>query len=210
MAQQQQLRNVDRKIWKEFAGSSFAVPKLHSKVYYFPFGHLEHSPITLNTQTLSLLRPFILCTVSSVDFLADPETDQIFAKLLLTPVLDSTIVVPVEASTEEDNGDDHVVSCAKTLTNSDANNGGAFSVPRACAKSIFPPLDLATPFPSQQLSVTDVCGVVWTFCLVYRGNPKRYLFTTGWSAFVDKKQLVGGDTIVFIKNSARKIFVGIR
>ncbi|XP_050908349.1 auxin response factor 17-like [Lathyrus oleraceus] len=96
------------------------------------------------------------------------------------------------------------------MTNSDANNGDAFSVPRACAKSIFPPLDLATPFPSQQLSVTDVCCVVWTFCLVYRGNPKRYLFTTGWSAFVDEKQLVSGDTIVFIKNSVVKIFVGIR
>ncbi|CAK8538282.1 unnamed protein product [Lathyrus sativus] len=230
MAEQQEYRNVAPRIWQECAGSSFTVPKLHSKVYYFPFGHLEHSPVTPTAQTLSLLRPFILCTVSCVDFLAHSETDQICAKLLLTPVVlpveatnegDDHVVLPVEATNEGDDhvvlpveatneGDDHVVSCAKTLSNSDANNGGAFSVPRACAKSIFPPLDLTTPLPSQELSVTDVCGVVWTFRHVYRGNPKRFLFTTGWSAFVDKKQLVCGDTLVFIKNSAVNIFVGIR
>ncbi|KAL5101893.1 hypothetical protein RYX36_006220 [Vicia faba] len=212
MAHQEQFRNVDPRIWQECAGSSFTVPKLHSKVYYFPIGHLEHSRITPNTQTLSLLThggPFILCTVSSVDFLADLETDQIFAKLLLTPVTDGSAVVPLEVINEEDNGD-HVVSYAKTISNSDANNGGGFSVPKACANSIFPPLDLTTPLPSQELSITDVCGVSWTIRHVSRGNPKRYLFSTGWSAFVDKKQLVGGDTLVFIKNSAEKIFVGIR
>ncbi|CAI8586278.1 unnamed protein product [Vicia faba] len=208
MASQQQFRNVDPTIWLEFAGDSFTIPKLHSKVYYFPIGHLEQCPKTPSTQAPSLFSPFIICTVSSVDLLADPETDQIFAKLLLTPVIDAT-VVPLEVINEEDNGD-HVVSCAKTLTISDANNGGAFSVPKACAKLIFPQLDLTTSLPSQELSVTDVCGVVWTFSHVYRGNPKRHLFTTGWSAFVDKKQLVGGDTLVFIKNSAGEIFVGIR
>ncbi|XP_058746576.1 auxin response factor 17-like [Vicia villosa] len=209
MALQQQLRNVDPNIWLQFARDSFTVPKLHSRVYYFPPGHLEHSPVTPTTQTLSLLRPFILCTVSSIDLLADPLTDQIFAKLLLTPVIDATVVPPVEAVNEEDNAD-HVVSSAKTLTTTDANNACGFSVPKACANSIFPPLDLTTPWPSQELSITDVCGVVWTFQHVYRGNPKRYLFTTGWSAFVNKKTLVGGDTLVFIKNSAGNIFVGIR
>ncbi|XP_058746571.1 auxin response factor 17-like [Vicia villosa] len=209
MALQQQLLNVDPNIWLQFARDSFTVPKLHSRVYYFPPGHLEHSPITPTTQTLSLLRPFILCTVSSVDLLADPQTDQIFAKLLLTPVIDATVVPPVEVINEQDNAD-HVVSSAKTLTTTDANNACGFSVPKACSVSIFPPLDLTTPWPSQELSITDVCGVVWTFNHVYRGNPKRYLFTTGWSAFVDKKTLVGGDTLVFIKNSTGNIFVGIR
>ncbi|XP_058784509.1 auxin response factor 17-like [Vicia villosa] len=209
MAQQQQFCNVDPRIWQECAGDSFTVPKLHSRVYYFPIGHLDHSPITPTTQTLSLIHPIILCTLSSVDFLADLETDQIFAKLLLTPVIDATVVPPVEASNQEDNGD-RVVSYAKTLTTSDANNKGSFYVPRACADSIFLPLDLTTPSPSQELSVTYVCGVVWTICHVHRGNPERYLFTTGWNAFVKKKHLVVGDTLVFIKNSARKIFVGIR
>ncbi|XP_058746575.1 auxin response factor 17-like [Vicia villosa] len=208
MAQQQQFCNVDPRIWQECAGESFTVPKLHSRVYYFPLGHLQHSPITPTIQTLSLLRPFILCTVSSIDFLADLETDQIFAKLLLTPVIDAT-VVPIEASNQEDNGD-RVVSYAKTISKSDANNGGGFYVPRACANSIFPPLDLTTPSSSQELSVTDVCGVVWTIRHVHGWNPKRHLFTTGWTAFVKKKHLVGGDTLVFIKNSAGKIFVGIR
>ncbi|KAL5063538.1 hypothetical protein RYX36_025275 [Vicia faba] len=201
MASQQQFCNVDPTIWLEFARDSVTIPKLHSKVYYFPIGHLEQCPKTPSTQAPSLSSPFIICTISSVDLLADPETDQIFAKLLLTPVIDAT-VVPLEVINEEDNGD-HVVSCAKTLTISDANNGGAFSVPKACAKLIFLQLDLTTSLSSQELSVTDVFDVVWTFSHVYRGNPK-------WSAFVDKKQLIGGDTLVFIKNSAEEIFVGIR
>nr|CAD1843721.1 unnamed protein product [Ananas comosus var. bracteatus] len=38
-------------------------------------------------------------------------------------------------------------SFAKTLTQSDANNGGGFSVPRYCAETIFPRLDYSTDPP---------------------------------------------------------------
>ncbi|GAU36661.1 hypothetical protein TSUD_213160 [Trifolium subterraneum] len=145
----QELHPVDPKLWQSCAGDSIKIPKLHSKVYYFP--------------------------------LEDQENN-------------------VE-----------VVSSFKTLTRSDSNNGGAFSVPRGCANKIFPPLDLkAKPAPFQELSCTDVHGEVWKFRHIYSGAPQRHLITSGWSKFVDKKKLVVGDSLVFLKNSTGRIFIGIR
>ncbi|CAL5190089.1 unnamed protein product [Lathyrus oleraceus] len=208
MSQQQHHHRVDPKLWQICAGDSFTVPKLHSKIYYFPQGHLEHvCPITPITPTLHrCCRPLILCTVSAVDLLADPETHQVYAKLLLTPMIDGS-VVPLEASNEEDG--DQIVSYAKTLTNTDVKSGGKLYVPMACANSIFPALP-PNQSPFQDLFLTDVCGVVWKFRHVHRRYPFQHLFSTGWSGFVGKKKLVGGDTVVFVKNSAGNISLGIR
>ncbi|GAU36660.1 hypothetical protein TSUD_213140 [Trifolium subterraneum] len=203
---------VDPKIWQSCAGDAVKIPKLHSKVYYFPLGHLEHANPNPNTESLSLInscRPFIPCIISSVDLLADPQTDEVYTKLLLTPVIDGSSVEPLEVH-DDDDGDDYVVSSGKTISQSDANNGGAFSVPSKCAKLIFPPLELEAKLPAQELSITDVHGNVWEFRHVYRGNPKRHMFTHNWSQFVDKKKLVGGDSLIFMKNSTGKIYVGIR
>ncbi|XP_058746567.1 auxin response factor 22-like [Vicia villosa] len=164
--------------------------------------------VIYNTHTLA--DPLILCTVSAVDLLADPETQQVYAKLLLTSVIDGS-VVPLEASNEEDV--DQIVSYAKTLTRSDVKSRSVLYVPAACAKSIFPALprfDSRNQSPFQDLFLTEVCGVVWKFRYVFRGYTLRHLFTTGWSGFVREKKLVRGDTIVFIKNSAGNISVGIR
>ncbi|CAK8538265.1 unnamed protein product [Lathyrus sativus] len=211
MSQQQQQHRVDPKVWQAFAGDSFTVPKLHSKVYYFPQGHLQHvCPNTPNTQTLDGCRPMILCTVSAVDHLADRETHQVYAKLLLTPVIDGS-VVPLESSNEEDG--DQIVSYAKILTNTDVKRGGKLYVPMACANSIFPalpPVDSINQSPCQDLFLTDVCSVVWKFHHVHRKYPFQHLFSSGWSGFVGAKKLVSGDTIVFVKNSVGNISLGIR
>ncbi|KAI5434106.1 hypothetical protein KIW84_021102 [Lathyrus oleraceus] len=208
---QQQLDRVDPKIWQECAGDSVPLLKLNSKLYYFPRGHLEHAcPNYPATQALSLIdrcRPFTLCVISDVDLYADSETDELVAKLLLTPVTDGS-VVPSEAGGEVDG--DQILSCAKTLTQSDANNGGALSVPIKCATKIFPPLDYNTESPSQDVSVTDFHGVVWNFRHVFSGTPKRHLITHGWSTFADHKKLVSGDIVVFVKNLAGKITLGLR
>ncbi|XP_045831045.1 auxin response factor 17-like [Trifolium pratense] len=212
MSQPQPCR-VDPKLWQSCAGDSIKIPKLHSKVYYFPQGHLEHSNPSPSTQSLSLIngyRPFIPCIISAIDLLADPHTDEVFAKLLLTPVADGTIEPP-DVPYEDQENNVQVVSSFKTLTRSDANNGGAFSVPCGCAIKIFPPLDLkAKPAPFQELSFTDVHGEVWKFRHIYTGTPQRHLITSGWSKFVDKKKLVVGDSLIFLKNSAGRIFIGIR
>ncbi|KAI3737415.1 hypothetical protein L2E82_27417 [Cichorium intybus] len=45
-----------------------------------------------------------------------------------------------------------------TLTQSDANNGGGFSVPRYCAETIFPKLDFTADPPVQTILAKDVMG----------------------------------------------------
>ncbi|PQM37853.1 auxin response factor 17 [Prunus yedoensis var. nudiflora] len=105
---------------------------------------------------------------------------------------------------------DKVVSFAKILTPSDANNGGGFSVPRFCADSIFPALNYQAEPPVQTLSVTDLHGIVWDFRHIYRGTPRRHLLTTGWSKFVNHKMLVAGDSVVFMRNSRGEMFLGVR
>jgi len=205
-------RRVKSKIWQTCAGPSVNVPKVRSKVYYFPQGHLEHACPSPNAQTITVIdgyRPSFPCVITAVDLLADPHTDEVFAKLLLSPVTETEGQESSEVFDEEDDGD-KFVSFVKTLTKSDSNNGGGFSVPRICADLIFPKLDLNSPFPSQQLSVADVHDGVWKFAHVYRGRPKRHLFTTGWTPFVNTKKLVAGDSIVFMKNTAGDIVVGIR
>lgn len=202
--------NLDPKIWRAIAGAAVQIPTVNSRVYYFPQGHMDQaSSPPNNLSPLLLSRPFILCTVSTVHFLADPNTDEVFAKLFLQPLNDFTAAFPRLPNRDVDDGD-RISSFAKILTPSDANNGGGFSVPRFCADSIFPPLDFSMEPPFQPLHITDVHGTTWEFRHIYRGTPRRHLLTTGWSRFVNGKKLVAGDSVVFMKNTRGKMFVGIR
>ncbi|CAN1787518.1 Auxin response factor 10, partial [Linum perenne] len=45
---------------------------------------------------------------------------------------------------------------------------------------------------------------------IYRGTPRRHLLTTGWSAFVNRKKIVAGDSIVFLRTESGDLCVGIR
>lgn len=110
----------------------------------------------------------------------------------------------------------------KTLTASDTSTHGGFSVPRRAAEDCFPPLDYSQPRPSQELLARDLHGLEWRFRHIYRGKfaafcvtliqslklaflsgllgqPRRHLLTTGWSAFVNKKKLVSGDAVLFLR-----------
>ncbi|CAL0307845.1 unnamed protein product [Lupinus luteus] len=201
------LSHVDREIWQACAGAAVQIPNINSRVYYFPQGHLEHASPSLNPyHSLSSLS-VVHCRVSNVQFLADPLSDEVFAKILLEPVSNRF----ANDSHNEVGGDGgKVVSFAKILTPSDANNGGGFSVPRFCADSVLPPLDFEADPPLQTLKVIDVHGKVWPFRHIYRGTPRRHLLTSGWSKFVTHKKLVAGDSVVFMKNSKGVVFVGIR
>ncbi|KAL4315192.1 hypothetical protein AHAS_Ahas15G0160500 [Arachis hypogaea] len=99
---------------------------------------------------------------------------------------------------KNNNNGEKPASFAKTLTQSDANNGGGFSVPRYCAVTIFPRLDYSTEPPIQTIIAKDVYGQCWKFRHIYKGTPRRYLLTTGWSNFVNHKKLIAGDSIVFL------------
>jgi hypothetical protein len=207
-----QPRVVEGKIWQTCAGPGVKIPKLNSVVYYFPKGHLEHACPSPLPQTVSFLHDLhsssYLCIISAVDLLADPHTDEVFAKLILTPVtIDGGVQVqePAPPVVPDEDGN-NLVSYVKTLTQSDSNN--IFFVPRECARLIFP--NFNNPMPSQELFLTDVQGQVWRFNYTFRKNPDRHRFSTGWTGFRDDKKLVADDSIVFMKNSAGELSVGIR
>lgn len=222
-----ELCRVDSRIWRACAGSSVEIPTVNSRVYYFPQGHFEQSSTSTSPPLLSNLafsKPLIPCQISAVKFLADPVTDEVYAKLLLHPLDPSSNLRPplLELSGniergggkgvgDGDNDDDSkILAFAKILTPSDANNGGGFSVPRFCADSIFPPLNYQAEPPVQTLTVTDIHGMTWDFRHIYRGTPRRHLLTTGWSKFVNHKKLIAGDSVVFMRNLAGEMFIGIR
>jgi len=211
--QQQQPSHVHPQIWQTLTGTAVQIPKLHSRVYYFPQGHLEYaSSSSSNTHIfhsldLQRFRPFTICIISAVDLLADPHTDEVFAKLLLTPITnDACVQDPHEVPNCND--DDEVIgSFTRTLAPTNVSKH-TFYIPRFCAENIFPPLGMEI---SQYLLVTDVHGEVWKFHHVCHGFPKRNVFyISEWASFVKRKKLVVGDAVVFMKNSTGKLFVGIR
>ncbi|KAF4403488.1 hypothetical protein G4B88_008134 [Cannabis sativa] len=206
---------LDPQLWHACAGGMVQMPMVNAKVFYFPQGHAEHACGPVDFSKILRISSFTLCKVSSIKFMADPETDEVFAKLRL---------IPSSAGVNELGFDDDGIggglngseaqekpaSFAKTLTQSDANNGGGFSVPRYCAETIFPRLDYNADPPVQTILAKDVHGETWKFRHIYRGTPRRHLLTTGWSTFVNHKKLVAGDSIVFLRAENGDLCVGIR
>ncbi|XP_042476560.1 auxin response factor 18-like [Macadamia integrifolia] len=203
---------LDSQLWHACAGGMVQMPPVNSKVYYFPQGQAEHAYGNVDFGNSQRIPPFILCRVAAVKFMADPETDEVYAKMRLVPIRNN------EAGYDDDgvlgsNGSElqeKPASFAKTLTQSDANNGGGFSVPRYCAETIFPRLDYSADPPVQTVLAKDVHGEIWKFRHIYRGTPRRHLLTTGWSTFVNQKKLVAGDSIVFLRTENGDLCVGIR
>lgn len=208
-------RSLDPQLWHACAGGMVQMPPLNSRVFYFPQGHAEHASSAVDFAGSSGgVPPLILCRVSSVKFLADHESDEVFAKLRLVPLpnteLDFEDDRALEAAAAGSDNPEKPASFAKTLTQSDANNGGGFSVPRYCAETIFPRLDYSADPPVQTVIAKDVHGETWKFRHIYRGTPRRHLLTTGWSTFVNQKKLVAGDSIVFLRAENGDLCVGIR
>lgn len=202
---------LDSQLWHACAGSMVQMPPVNSKVFYFPQGHAEHASGSVDFRTCPRLPPYIPCRVSGVKFMADPESDEVFAKIQLVPLRGNE--VEFDDGVSGMNGSDNQekpASFAKTLTQSDANNGGGFSVPRYCAETIFPRLDYNADPPVQTILAKDVHGVTWKFRHIYRGTPRRHLLTTGWSTFVNHKKLIAGDSIVFLRAENGDLCVGIR
>ncbi|EXC16214.1 Auxin response factor 18 [Morus notabilis] len=203
---------LDPQLWHACAGGMVQMPPVNSKVFYFPQGHSEHACGPVDFRNCPRVSPCNLCRVSSIKFMADPETDEVYAKLRLVPLscnelgYDDDGIGGLNGSETQEKP----ASFAKTLTQSDANNGGGFSVPRYCAETIFPRLDYSADPPVQTILAKDVHGETWKFRHIYRGTPRRHLLTTGWSTFVNHKKLVAGDSIVFLRAENGDLCVGIR
>ncbi|XP_006660573.2 putative disease resistance protein RGA3 [Oryza brachyantha] len=211
---------LDPQLWHACAGDMVQMPPVNSKVYYFPQGHEEHAhaqgqgPVEFPAGRVPAL---VLCRVAGVRFMAEPDTDEVFAKIRLVPVRANEQGYPADA--DADDGIDAAAqeekpaSFAKMLTQSDAISGGMFShfsVSRYCSKTIFRRLDCSTDPPSQTILAKDVHGVVWKFRHIYHDMPLCHRLTTGWSTFVKQKKLVAGDSVVFMRTKNGDLRVGIR
>ncbi|KAL8518001.1 hypothetical protein ACS0TY_009333 [Phlomoides rotata] len=208
---EQMEKCLDPNLWHACAGGMTQIPPVNSKVFYFPQGHAEHAPVKIDFLRFPRIPPLVPCRVESIKYLADAR-DEVYAKIRLVPLgfeewdggVDDDEGEPVGFKKNEEK------SFAKTLTPSDANNGGGFSVPRYCAEMIFPRLDLKAEPPVQTILVKDVHGVEWKFRHIYRGTPRRHLLTTGWSNFVNRKSLYAGNSIVFSRAENGDLCIGIR
>ncbi|KAL0382672.1 UNVERIFIED_CONTAM: Auxin response factor 18 [Sesamum calycinum] len=204
---------LDPQLWHACAGGMAQIPPINSKVYYFPQGHSEHANKAVDFHEFPRISPLIPCRVSSISYLADSETDEVYAKMRLVPLGRNECDVDDEGGLmgfSKNEEKEKPNSFAKTLTQSDANNGGGFSVPRYCAETIFPRLDYSAEPPVQTILAKDVHGEAWKFRHIYRGTPRRHLLTTGWSNFVNQKKLVAGDSIVFLRTENGDLCVGIQ
>ncbi|KAG8068030.1 hypothetical protein GUJ93_ZPchr0005g15723 [Zizania palustris] len=151
---------------------------------------------------------------------ADAATDEVYARLALMAEGEMLRQSFREGGGEE--GASEVEGCdaekkprmphmfCKTLTASDTSTHGGFSVPRRAAEDCFPPLDYNQVRPSQELTAMDLHGTKWKFRHIYRGQPRRHLLTTGWSSFVNRKKLVSGDAVLFLRGDDGQLRLGVR
>ncbi|KAK3013217.1 hypothetical protein RJ639_009758 [Escallonia herrerae] len=200
-------------LWHACAGPSISLPKRGSAVVYLPQGHLER--VADFPAVAYDLPPHVFCRV--VD--AEAGTDEVYAQVSLFPDSQQIEQKWREGDIEEDSEEEDTECAAKsatphmfckTLTASDTSTHGGFSVPRRAAEDCFPPLDYKQQRPSQELVAKDLHGTEWRFRHIYRGQPRRHLLTTGWSAFVNKKKLVSGDAVLFLRGGDGELRLGIR
>uniref|UniRef100_A0A0E0IEP5 Auxin response factor n=1 Tax=Oryza nivara TaxID=4536 RepID=A0A0E0IEP5_ORYNI len=177
---------VNQELWYACAGPLVSLPPQGSLIVYFPQGHSEQ---------------------------ADPDTDEVYARMTLQPVsnvtqCDKETLLASELALKQTRPQTEFF--CKTLTASDTSTHGGFSVPRRAAERIFPRLDFSMQPPAQELQARDLHDNVWTFRHIYRGQPKRHLLTTGWSLFVSGKRLLAGDSVLFIRDAKQQLLLGIR
>nr|CAB3486278.1 unnamed protein product [Digitaria exilis] len=195
--------DIDRDVWLACAVPLSRLPAVGAQVYYFPHGHAEQCPDDLPAP---LPTPHLFpCVVTAISLAADDKSNEVFAEISLQPGPHRGPAPVPDADIPH-----HLTYFAKQLTQSDANNGGGFSVPRYCADHIFPKLDFEADPPVQNLVMRDPMGNDWQFRHIYRGTPRRHLLTTGWSKFVNAKLLVAGDTVVFMRRPDGQLLIGLR
>ncbi|GMH05478.1 hypothetical protein Nepgr_007318 [Nepenthes gracilis] len=208
---------VCMELWHACAGPLISLPKKGSLVVYLPQGHLEHFP-DFPGISLDNIPPHVFCRVLDVKLHAEAATDEVYAQVSLVPEneieekfreRESDIGLGEEDIEDAGRSATPHMFC-KTLTASDTSTHGGFSVPRRAAEDCFPSLDYKQPRPSQELIAKDLLGLEWRFRHIYRGQPRRHLLTTGWSAFINKKRLVSGDAVLFLRGADGELRLGIR
>ncbi|KAG6493801.1 hypothetical protein ZIOFF_048804 [Zingiber officinale] len=205
-------------LWHACAGPRVWLPRKGSLVVYFPQGHLVRLGGVGEAEGIDL-PPHLLCRVVDVTLKAEVDTDEVYAELSLAAE-DKKLEQQLRddeagenGQVEESDGFSQSLTTqmfCKTLTASDTSSHGGFSVPRRAAEDCFPPLDYRQQRPSQEIVAKDLHGTEWRFRHIYRGQPRRHLLTTGWSAFINKKKLVSHDAVLFLLGQDGVLRLGIR
>ncbi|CAM0912032.1 unnamed protein product [Alopecurus aequalis] len=210
---------VNQELWHACAGPLVALPPAGSLVVYFPQGHSEQVAASMRKDADSQIPSYpnlpskLICILHSVTMQADPDTDEVYARMTLQPVsnvtqCDKEILLASELALKQNRPQTEFF--CKTLTASDTSTHGGFSVPRRAAERIFPRLDFSLQPPAQELQARDLHDTIWTFRHIFRGQPKRHLLTTGWSLFISGKRLLAGDSVLFIRDTKQQLLLGIR
>ncbi|XP_031372384.1 auxin response factor 19-like isoform X2 [Punica granatum] len=207
---------INPELWQACAGPLVNLPPAGTQVVYFPQGHSEQVAASMKKVVDAQIPNYpnlpskLLCSLHSVTLHADPDTDEVFAKMILRPVSSFDKEALLRSDLALKTGKPQPEFFCKTLTASDTSTHGGFSVPRRAAEKIFPTLDFSMQPPAQELMARDLHDNVWTFRHIYRGQPKRHLLTTGWSLFVSGKRLFAGDSVLFIRDEKQQLLLGIR
>ncbi|XP_051203166.1 auxin response factor 21 isoform X1 [Lolium perenne] len=210
---------VNQELWYACAGPLVALPPAGSLVVYFPQGHSEQVAASMRKDADAQIPSYpnlpskLICILHSVTMQADPDTDEVYARMTLQPVsnvtqCDKEILLASELAMKQNRPQTEFF--CKTLTASDTSTHGGFSVPRRAAERIFPRLDFSLQPPAQELQARDLHDTTWTFRHIFRGQPKRHLLTTGWSLFISGKRLLAGDSVLFIRDTKQQLLLGIR
>ncbi|CAN6972269.1 unnamed protein product [Brassica rapa subsp. trilocularis] len=205
-------RYMYNQLWKLCAGSLFDLPIIGEEVYYFPQGHIEQAHLVASeNDNLCQFKPIfdisskIRCNVISIKLKVDTHTDEIYAKVSLSPFSPE-----FEVSIPNGNNEQNINYFTKVLTASDASTHGGFSLFKKDAIECLPLLDMSQQAPSQWIVAKDLDDYVWKFKHTFRGTPQRHLFTSGWKQFVRKKSLAVGDSVVFLRGENGESQIGIR
>ncbi|XP_020575216.1 auxin response factor 3-like isoform X2 [Phalaenopsis equestris] len=213
--------SVCLELWHACAGMRTPLPRKGSLLVYLPQGHLEQLAGGGDDVLLRYgVPPHVFCRIVDVQLRAEAATDEIYAQLYVVADGEGSGRHVHEDRAERDGEelddmDNDTKSpflhmFCKTLTASDTSTHGDFCVPRRAAEDWFPPLDYEQERPCQEILAKDLHGVEWHFRHVYRGDPRRHLLTTGWSAFINKKNLVSGDAVLFLRGNDGELRLGIR
>ncbi|CAI8590106.1 unnamed protein product [Vicia faba] len=79
-------RDVDPQLWHAIAGGMVRIPEVNSKIFYFPQGHAEHACVPVHFPNDFKIPSQIPCRVAAIQYRADPDTDEVYAKLRLVPL----------------------------------------------------------------------------------------------------------------------------
>ncbi|XP_006482934.1 auxin response factor 3-like isoform X1 [Citrus sinensis] len=210
-------------LWQAFAGPPPSLPKKGDLVVYFPQGHLEYSaPASVSKAPPTFdLKPEIICRVADVRYLVSKKTDKVYTKMTLLPLPEMVgenfkgkelqdLVVDNKRDGEGSTANSTPPLFYKKLRASDQSKK-KIVIRAKDAENVFPFLAHLDYKKQINYSVIakDVHGVAWKFNFV-DGKSRRHYLTVGWKYFVRQKNLVPGDTVIFIRDENNKLRLGIK